>query len=403
MVGVGGSQIVSIVALMIYTRLYETEQIGLMGTYFSFVVIFRLLANGGYEPAIVTPKKEDDAIHVLQLCFLISVGISIFLLIVFALLFRPSMAYLGIDVTGFEYIIYLIPISVFLEGIAQALKYWLNRQQAYSLISKARFIQAIVTAVLSIVLFYFGYFWTGMIWGIVIGELIFSLLLFNGSKLVDFFQFNFSAIQKQAYYFRQFPQYGLGGSWLNSIGSELPFMILPIYFGGQVVGFYKTCHKVLFSAINLVGSSVSTVYYQAANQAYLNGGNELAQLTKTTLRSMLVLSVPPTLLLMAFGPFLFEWVFGEGYAIAGEYARWLAPWVLIKFLNHPLTYLIDIKMKLKAQLWYNIAISFAQFGVLAGVGWIASAPTTIAYFGIVGFVVCVIYLIYLLKLSEILD
>ena len=49
---------------------------------------------------------------------------------------------------------------------------------------------------------------------------------------------------------------------------------------------------------------------------------------------------------------------------AGEYARWLMPWMGLTFLAVPLSYLIDIRRKLGEFLVYNLVFFLAILGVI---------------------------------------
>ncbi len=399
--GVGSSQVIGILAMFAYTRIYEPQHLGLLGMFLSFVVILRMLSNGGYEVTIVLPESDRAACDLLNLCFLLNI-LTVFASCILVLAAEQLITFFYSD-TGdnLRQVIWLLPFSVLFEAGTAALKYWLNRFKKYKTLSLARFLQAIITVILTLYLGWEGFLVYGLIVGLVVGQGVQWLVMLLGSELPKYWQWNFQSIQQMAKQYRQFLQYGVLGTWFNSLASEVPFLILPRFFGEAVTGLFHVARKVLFAPINLVGSSISTVYYEQASKAHQLGSPHLANLSKNTLRYMLLMSVVPSIILFFLGEEIFAIAFGEAYRTAGLYASWLIPWILVKFLSHPLTYLIDIKFKLKAQLFYNIILFLGQAGILIFCGLLLFSPlSTIMAYGMVGLVLSGIYLIFLLQLAE---
>ena len=157
LLGVGGAQLISMAAMFAYVRIYSEAQLGILAIFTSIVILFKLIANGGYEPAIVLPTSDTEARSVLQLC----VGINILVVFLSLLLvFFSHTIIRGIypDLSqDLQNMIWLLPFSLFFEANSMALKYWLNRFQRYQVISTARFSQAVVMACVSLVLAWQGF------------------------------------------------------------------------------------------------------------------------------------------------------------------------------------------------------------------------------------------------------
>src|SRR5690606_4212429 len=54
------------------------------------------------------------------------------------------------------------------------------------------------------------------------------------------------------------------------------------------------------------------------------------------------IAMPATLVLVIAAPELFAFVFGESWRQAGEFARWMAPWLYMVFITSPLSTLFSI-------------------------------------------------------------
>ena len=81
MTGTTIAQAIPIAISPILTRIYTPKDFGLYALFISIAFILASVANGRYELAIMLPKKDEDAINIFALGFLITVFISLFLLI----------------------------------------------------------------------------------------------------------------------------------------------------------------------------------------------------------------------------------------------------------------------------------------------------------------------------------
>ena len=84
MTGTTLSQIIPIFTAPIITRIYLPEYYGIMAIYMSVSTLLGIISTLSYTSAILLPEKDEDAISVLQLCFistLIWAGIVLFAII----------------------------------------------------------------------------------------------------------------------------------------------------------------------------------------------------------------------------------------------------------------------------------------------------------------------------------
>ena len=80
MTGTTIAQATPIMITPILTRLYTPEDFGFFAIYQAITVIFTVIVNGRYEIAIVSSQKDEDAINLFVLGFIISSIISLILL-----------------------------------------------------------------------------------------------------------------------------------------------------------------------------------------------------------------------------------------------------------------------------------------------------------------------------------
>jgi len=133
---------------------------------------------------------------------------------------------------------------------------------------------------------------------------------------------------------RDFPLLRTPQTLINALSQSLPILLLAGYFGASASGQYAIAIAVLGMPSGLIGGSVMSVFYPRINEAIRNGENARNLIIKTTI-GMAVTGAVPFLIVIATGPFLFEFVFGEQWKTAGIYAQWLAPWLFFQYINKP--------------------------------------------------------------------
>jgi O-antigen/teichoic acid export membrane protein len=364
------AQLLVLAATPVLTRLYEPEAFALLGAYLGATLVLTVIANGGYELAIMLPGEEGDAHRLFQLCVLLS------------LLAAGAMALLGAlgatwlleqvklpELLGWHY---LLPLSMLMEGVGQALYQLLNRRQAYRLLAGSRLARALAQLLLSLS---WG-FWSGDFQGLLAGLLAgqgagLAFLLWGYAQKVEKTPFVLSAIFHSARQYRDFPLFAVLSNGLNTAGKQLPFFFLPALFplnslGKTMSGHFQQTQKLLSLPIGWLGVSLGSVFYEKASKAEKEGGEALWQLSWRMARTLFLLGLGPSLVVMLFGPQLFGWVLGEAWTEAGYYARWLMPWFFLTFMAVPLSYLVDVKRKLGIYLLFNLLLFVGQLLALNG-------------------------------------
>ena len=69
--GTAGSQVITVAAAPILTRLYGPESFGVLATYVSILALLNVVSSLRYELAIAVPEDDDEAIALVWLCFVL--------------------------------------------------------------------------------------------------------------------------------------------------------------------------------------------------------------------------------------------------------------------------------------------------------------------------------------------
>jgi O-antigen/teichoic acid export membrane protein len=88
--------------------------------------------------------------------------------------------------------------------------------------------------------------------------------------------------------------------------------------------------------MNLIGSSISQLFYQEASFQF-NDGKDVIVLMRKTLNKSIIFATPILIVILFFAPLLFKSIFGKDWEVAGVYAQIIAPWILLDFVRAPLS------------------------------------------------------------------
>ncbi len=404
--GTLAAQLLVLASAPALARLYTPAEFGVWGIYLAVVITLTVVINGGYEIAIMLPKRDKDAHQLVKLCILIATGAAV-LVALFIGIWGPWVFQKNEVPELIDWRL-LLPLSLWLEGIYQPLYQQLNRLKRYRTLSLSKWIKAIFQVGISLWLGFAGYDWEGLLGGYVAGQisgtgwLIWKYAMIARKEKWSW-KMQLTSLHRRSQQYRDFPTYGVLSAWLNTASKQLPFFLLPglVAQGKIALGHFQQTQKLLSLPVSMVGMAMGSVFYEQAAKALAEGEAQLAQLTRKTARASFLLGIGPTLLVMAFGQELFAFVLGEEWRTAGYYAQWLMPWMFMSFITLPLSYLVDIRRKLGVYLLFNLQFFICQLLILwlGGKFFYLEADQLIIIYGLGGFLWVTAQFLYFLFLG----
>jgi len=351
MTGTTIAQAIPIAISPILTRLYSPQDFGILALFVAITSIFGSIANGRYELAIMLPKKDEDAINIVALGFIIVSILSLFLLIIIVLFHDTILHVLKND--SISIWLYFIPISVFFMGLFNLLNYFNTRKKQYKDLAKATVLKSIITAVVQLSIGFFNASATGLISGQLASQLSANLKL---SKNIIKDKFLISKISKikmivLAKRYKDFPKFTMWAGLLNTSSTHFTNILISSMFNIKTLGFYSLSQRMLGMPSRLIGSSIGQVFFQEAMKEKHNTGTSIKAF-KTTLKKLLIISIPFFIIMFVFVEDIFAFVFGEDWRTAGLYTKILIPFFMIQFIVSPLTAINQIYLKNRnVMLW----------------------------------------------------
>lgn len=392
MMGTSIAQAIPIAVSPILTRIYTPDDFGVLALFMAIIGILVAIISGRYELAIMLPEKDEDAINVLALGFLITCVMTISLI----LLVLTSKDYLVtlLDNQKIEPWLYFIPITVFFSGSFNLLNYFNVRKKNYKEIRNTTIVKSLILTIIQIAV---GFFKQGVL-GLVSGEIL-SRMFANMRLLKCILEDKeyISAISGYKIIFlakkyKRFPILNLPSTFTNTLTQQLPFFMMPKLFSITINGYFSLAQKIIALPSALIARSISQVYFQKISENNKNKNKNLP-LLKRTIRSLFLITLPIVVMIVLFSTEAFALVFGENWRTSGEIAKYLAVVFMFSFIPSTLSITLIAYEKLKhLAMWQFFYFLSSVIFYALSFFWGLDFKDFLFYFMIHE---CVIYLIYL--------
>ncbi len=347
MTGTTLAQAIPIAISPILTRLYAPSDFGVFALFTSLVSLVAIISTGRYELAIMLPEDDEDAVNLLVLSVGITMVVSCFCMVLIGIFNAQITALL--DNQEISIWLYWMPLAVLLTGICQALNYWSTRRKHYERLSMSRLAQSVSTASINLAIGFSSTGIGGLIFGNIVGQSCATGIMGwqiwrddkNKLELISK-----KLMHKNAKKYRNFPLINSFHAFLDAVQTSGIVFLIAAYYGSAILGFYSFVIRLLKTPLNLIGSSVSQVFYQEASEIY-NRKGDLRHLLRITLVRLGLTALPILIIVMLFAPDIFNVFFGKDWVKAGVYAQILSPWILFNFIVSPISgvYLIVGKQR----------------------------------------------------------
>jgi len=358
--GTALAQFIPILFSPIISRLYSPSDFGVLALFTSFVTLFTQLGTGMYESAILLPKENKDAMSIVVICFLITICLSILTLILFHFLHEYITSWTGIRQLGLW--LYLVPVLVFLSSTYNTLNNWNNRLKNFSFLAKNKIIQATSTVLTKIIMGLYDTKAGGLILSTILGQSLAVFLL--GSKRSnfnseDFRQIKIASLKKNARDYSDFPKFVLPQGFIDGLRESAISILIIKFYGEIILGLFAFTISILNKPLQVIGNSISQVFYQKAAELYNTDKRMISSITQKTIRPLIYMSLAIFIILVLTGPKLFSFTFGNDWKDAGMYAIYMSPWILLKLITSPITAIPAIYSKQKKFLYFGIVNNFS--------------------------------------------
>jgi len=341
---VAGQALVFLLSPIVF-RLFTPEEITSLEQVTMMITVLSVVVTGKYEFAIMHPREKSDAIHLVALTLLVSLGVSALLLLV-SLLFNHQIAeeYGNPKLAGY---LWTVPVALFFTGVFNAFNYWFSRTKEYKVAARSKLYSAVAAEPLKIGFGYLSWGTAGLMLANTLGTFIAALQaywVFVKSQPKELFRVSKQRMKELAVLHKDYPLFSIWGSVLNRIAQWAHVGIFTAYFGLVGVGLMALSRRVLFAPLNVLSNSYSQVFFQRISE--IEDARELRSLYYKSLFRFLLFSGAMVVLIQALPNSTTAVLFGEQWVYAIHYLKVLSFWFALNFVTSNLatiTYRIQMQ------------------------------------------------------------
>ena len=355
MTGTTIAQAIPIAISPILTRIYTPEDFGVLALFVAITSIFGSIANGRYELAIMLPKKDEDAINIFALGFIITLAISLVLLILVILFNSYFVKLLNNKEIGLW--LYFVPVAVSFIGFYNLLNYFNNRKNNYKDIARATIIKSIILAIVQLSIGLIKNGASGLISGQIVSNLFANMRLFKNIVKDKVLISNISKLKiiALAKRYKDFPKFSMWAVLANTLSQHLTNILISSFFSVSTLGFYSLVQRILGVPSALIGNSIGQVFFQQATKEKQQTGKAINTFN-STVKKLIIIGLPSFGILFFIIEDLFVFIFGYEWKIAGEYGQIIIPLFFIRFVSSTVSNINIVFEKQKIGLYINILL-----------------------------------------------
>lgn len=369
-----------LLALPVLSRLYSPSEFGAYAFFLAIALPVAAVANARYEVAIPLPKEDSEARAVLRLCLYVSTGLS---MLFFVLIYLFPIRHLAL----IEHSKYILPIHVFSQSGMSAVSYWLTRRGRFTAFAVVGIVQVVLTTGLQIACGLADFSVNGLIAGhatAIFVTFAIALMAVYFPKSTERYQP--VRLSNVARMYRKNPIFLVPAHFINSLCSQVPTFFITGYHGAGAAGVYHLAQQIVLAPSNLVGISVSQVFYPEAARHFGSKGNCMDIYGKMV--RILTIIIVPLSLTIALVCYLFLGpILGESWQAIGAVAAILAIGNIVRAINGPVSgvWMIAEKQHLDLlwQVLYLILIGSAfmltESSSVVVALWFYSAAITVVF------------------------
>lgn len=335
----------------VLTRLYSASDFGALAAFTALATVCGGLATLSWDRAIVIPRSSTSARALVALGLVSGVLVSVLVAFLTWILRFWIDDLLG--TTIFAVFWWLLPVTILSMVLYAVMSAHLVRERAYGRLALRNAIQGVAQAFSSVLfgLVNIGVF--GLLSSIVVGRTLSVIgvgVRRRGRESLP----SLARIRVIARRYRRFPLVSTWSRTLNSLGLQLPPLVIIAVYGSLEAGLYALTIRVLATPIGIVVDAVSQYFEGTFASMVRSRERHLSALLVRMVAILLVVAILPTLAVLFLGPTLFGWVFGTEWTAAGVFAQITVVYYLAQFVVAPVSRALLVLEKQFTQLAWDI-------------------------------------------------
>ena len=346
------AQIIVIITTPMLTRLYNPTDFGGLAIANAILLIIGVIGCFRYDQIIFKYNDYKEWNYCYNNGFFISISVSIilfFVLLIFNFYF---------DFDYYQYLI-SIPLLVLSFSLSQLYSSLISVNGKYTIISNSLIIRSF-TIFSSQYLLYDYFSASGLIYGLVIGQLVQAFFLYfivrkNNKFKIDIR--NITRISQESYL-------STGQSLSNSFSSQLPSLLIPYKFGLELMGYYSMALRLTYIPITFFTNAIRPFLLGELNNN-IDNKEKTYKLLAYGSSLLLIVGLLGVLLINVFSKEFFLLYAGNDWVVSGDISNIISFWIMLAFSNILATSYLTVYSKFKQLFIYDsVLLIFRCFIVL---------------------------------------
>lgn len=375
-IGQGLAQVINLISIPIISRVYSKNSYGDYGIITSTAIILIGTVGLGLGSAIMSPKSDEESQKVLRAGFLLQAMLA-FIICLGMLALMPFYRFFETQIP-YPAAVCIMFIYIILNILSTQMNVYINRLKMNKVLFINPLIYSLSTLLLTLPLGLLGYDKIGMYIAAIVSLTISNIHMlrkanpFTSRPLLS--EVIFTVKNYKNYILFQYPS-----NLVGTYAYQMPNQVFARNFGNAGLSDYDMCNRVFGLPISLLATPIQTVYFRTVSQKYRDG-EDIAEFSYSLLTKLMLVAIIPIILVMAFGEYIFAFVLGEKWAIAGQIASIMSLHYLFTFCYSCVTYCRVVIQKQKINLYMSvIQLIFTVISLFIGV---------FIYRSIIGAIIC---------------
>ncbi|MGJ7457428.1 lipopolysaccharide biosynthesis protein [Halomonas sp. RA08-2] len=368
--GTALAQLLAFLVMPVVTRLYSPAELGVLQIFLLALLLMMPFSHLGYHAAIPLQTSKVRVINLIGLSF----GIVLLFGCISGLVlyFYGAILFSALDAPEIGGYWYLFVIALMAGGVYETLTSLAVKEYRFGDIAKSRINQSLVYAAGRVGFGFLALGAFGLILSVVAGQFagIYRFLkIISAEYRKELGSLNRKMMITLAGRYRKFALFNTPSSIIGVFSHWFPTAYVAWQFGSETTGHVSLAFFILVAPMALVGGSVEKGFYAEICQLGKSRGKEVNRLMMKIVKYMLLLMVVPIAVIMLWGEPLFAFIFGQQWAVSGEYASIICIMVIFYLCTTPMvTGLVNFIEQQEIQLYFDslnlvLVLALAWFSV----------------------------------------
>lgn len=326
------SQVINIASMPVITRLFGPAELGIFSIFMQAMAVTTIVISCRVEHVIMLPRTDRRARELAM--FVVHYGAiasAVLTMLVVSLILLEAIPPI------YRTWAMVLPVAAYLLVFAQAMQQLSQRSSDFRLSGWSEIVNRSANSLTAITagLAAFGGFFLGI--AVAVGlfskALVFrSYFGFMRRNLVSGARRGIQAIRRQALG-RLLMSLIVSHGFLT-ISSIAPLAYITHQYGAEFTGHFSLVLSTIALPTTLIGNAVGQVFYQRASKLFAEGQG-FRGLLLANAKLLVLIALPSFSITAIFGPFLYPFVFGPDWELAGQVARIYAIAAALSFMSVP--------------------------------------------------------------------